>query len=434
MASKQLYAVVGRPVLHSKSPFIYNRLFHTDRIDAVYTRLAAQEISEAIDLLRQPGFFGLNITAPFKSDLVPFLDDISDDAKVTGSVNTVVNRNGKLTGFNTDIFGVIRPLLQRKIELSDVEAIVLGAGGAGRSAAYALRQKGAHVTIVNRTVEKGEKAARTIGCRFAPMEQIKTLFPTAKIIVSTLPDDVDIFAEDWLNPDQIIVSASYQSEILKKKAKRCGAKFIGGEEWLIHQAMPAYHYFTGFSADADSLTDVLHASLLSSRNVALIGFMAVGKNAVGQVLARLLGWSFIDTDSIIEEMTGKSISRIFSEQGEAAFRKMERQTIKKFKDYDRTVIACGGGVILDPGNRQELAANCLNVWLYVPLRTALERTKDGSRPLLQTDDTFAQAEHIFGQRRDLYAETADLIVTNYTRSAEETAKLIYDEINQTFSY
>jgi len=434
VSEKRIFAIVGLPVLHSRSPQIYQQLFRIENRELIYTRLAVQRISEAISVMDDLGISGYNITAPFKKNVLRHLNEVSEPARKMCAVNTVVRKDGKLVGYNTDIDGVIGALQSNGIELSGNSAVVIGAGGAGRAATFGLLKTGAKVILVNRSVEKAEKIAKSFGCEFAPMENLADVVKNAKIIVSALPAGVDVIADEWLTPNHVLLDANYHSEILKNKAGKRGATFIGGESWLIHQAIPAYRHFTG-SQKKMKIPKIIDFNS-SMKNIALVGFMGVGKSFVGKSLAKLLGWKYIDTDDEIVEKTGKSISQIFSEYGESEFREMEREVIQSVVRQKCAVISCGGGVVLDQVNRRQLIDNSLTVWIYAPVKTALSRIDLTSRPLLSRNVSAVEleAEKIFRKRRDLYAEVSDLVVINKRWSSQKTAELIYEEVCSAFGH
>ncbi|MBK8809095.1 MAG: hypothetical protein IPO21_21710 [Bacteroidales bacterium] len=161
MSETKLFAVTGNPILHSKSPCMFNNAFESMNLEARYIRIAADSATEAIYLFNKTELSGMNVTAPFKEDIMPFLDIIDDDAQKIGSVNTVVKKDGKLIGYNTDHYGVANSIIEADISLKDINAVVIGAGGAGKAAAFGLVKNGAKVTIVNRTLAKAKAAAQT---------------------------------------------------------------------------------------------------------------------------------------------------------------------------------------------------------------------------------------------------------------------------------
>ncbi len=257
---KRIFAVTGKPVLHSRSPAVFNAAFVDQAVDARYTRLAAVSAREAVSLFQQLGLCGLNVTAPFKKDMIDFLDSIEPAAAGIGGVNTVVKEGDLLKGYNTDYLGVVDSLRKRKIELQKSRCVVLGAGGAGRAAAYGLVKAGAQVTIVNRTYEKAVSAADTFGCRAERIGNLESLLLQADILVSTLSPLVNVVKEDFLRGDLVVFDANYITSPISGMAAGKGCLVIKGEEWLLNQAIPAYKLFIGREAPAEVMEQALHSS------------------------------------------------------------------------------------------------------------------------------------------------------------------------------
>jgi shikimate kinase len=164
-------------------------------------------------------------------------------------------------------------------------------------------------------------------------------------------------------------------------------------------------------------------------NVYLIGPMGSGKTAVGRRLAMLLGWDFIDSDAEIEKRTGVDIRYIFEKEGEAKFRQREREVIAELTALDGVVVATGGGVILDPGNRERLATTGTVVYLETTIDTLVRRTKAAkTRPLLMNDDPQAVLERMMVVRRPLYENTADLRIETTGRQVRAVAADIQSKI------
>ena len=170
MTAFKLYAVCGNPVLHSKSPDIYNMLFEKYGIDSRYIRLRPENASEALSIYDLLGFSGMNITAPFKEDMFNLLLEKDVNAIQTGAVNTIY---GKVkSAFNTDIYGV-ESTLRMKSAVSGMKAVVLGAGGAAKAAVCALKNIGADITIINRTEEKAKLIAEKYSVKHALLSELK---------------------------------------------------------------------------------------------------------------------------------------------------------------------------------------------------------------------------------------------------------------------
>lgn len=432
----EIFGVTGKPVLHSKSPLLFNRSFQEKRERAVYTWILAESAQEAVLLFKDIGLSGMNVTSPFKLTIMKNLDKIDPASAAIGAVNTVIKEEGLLKGFNTDQVGVTASLKGLCLQLQRRRCLVLGAGGAGRAAAYGLIQEGAHVFLVNRTYEKAVEAAKTIGCQAAPLDDLQSLLDKAEIVVSALAPPINPVRKEWLRPSHVVLDANYPLSPLNTMAHSRGCTVIRGEEWLLNQAIPVYKLFTGKEADRKSMEQALFLDTESEPmrdNISLIGFMGCGKTSVGQKLAKKLDYSFKDIDAVIEDREGKTVSEIFRLKGEQDFRTLEKSVLSEIQQEKKTICACGGGVVLDPGNRDVLKRNSLVIWLYASLESCLQRIDPRSRPLLDMEEHGLTSQVLFLTRLPHYAQTADLVVMS-ERSPKKTAENIYEEIHHTLGY
>ncbi len=234
----RIFAVTGNPVLHSKSPDIFNAVFRELSIDAVYTRFAASSAEEVITGILDSGISGFNITSPFKENIVRYLDAMDESAKKIGAVNTVVVDKGRLYGFNTDIQGVKDAFSFNGIKVKGKKAVVLGAGGAAKAAISALISDGADATIVNRTFEKAKKISDNSGCKIARFEAIDKTVRDGDIIVSCLSSIERVINPDFLNKNMFILDAnSGVTTALVKDGMEKNCTIIDGREWLLFQGM-----------------------------------------------------------------------------------------------------------------------------------------------------------------------------------------------------
>ncbi len=437
--NEKIFAVTGNPVLHSKSPLMFNGIFERQSIPAVYARLAASTAEEAIFLFKQLRLSGMNVTAPFKQDIIQYLDIVEPAAVRIGGVNTVVREKERLKGYNTDYIGVVESLKKNNIPIRDRKCVILGAGGAGRAAAYGLVKEKANVIIVNRTFSTARVVARSFGgkrCRAERIERLEEVLKSSDILVSTLAADIDIVPATWLRKDLVVMDANYKKSFLSEKAQNRGCQVIKGEAWLLNQAVPAFQYFLGATAN-ETVVEIMRKALLSSppgkpKNIALVGFMGSGKSAAGKILASQMGFSFKDLDELIEAKEGRSIPDIFKTDGEDYFRKIEKTLLKtELESHFGVVYACGGGVVIDKQNREILKQNALVIWLYSTIDTALKRILPGTRPLLDSDDPKKKAQEILNKRMAAYAAAADLIVSS-EKTADKVAEKIHEEIRRTF--
>jgi shikimate dehydrogenase len=432
----KLYAVAGNPVFHSRSPAIFNAAFRELGIDAVYMRLAASSAREVMETIRDMALSGMNVTAPFKTGILDYLDVVDADAREAGAVNTVVMRAGKYEGRNTDIAGVAGALESVGCAASGQTAVVLGAGGAGRAAAIALQKAGARVVMVNRTLEKAEAVAHTLGCSAMPLDQLNAALADAGLLVSTISGAEPVVDPALLSIGLTVLDADYaRRSPLVEAAGRAGCTVVDGREWLLAQALPAFTLFTGSAGPTDKMRKVLWKPKGDARrSIALIGFMGAGKSAVGKALAALMGMAFIDIDARIEDKTGSTITEIFRTSGEEHFRRLEQEEIEEARLDARQVVACGGGAVLNRSNVRVLRNNFLSVWLWANAETALERDgAAGTRPLLDQPDPAAGAKTLLQRRIPHYASTCDLLINTEERTPQQIAERIWDEVRHIFS-
>lgn len=430
----EIFAVAGNPVLHSRSPQLMNCAFESLGIDAVYTRMLAGSGEEAVRTAREIGLGGLNVTSPFKGEVIAHLDNVSGEARKLGAVNAIVFEGEKASGHNTDYLGAIGALENSSVEIKGKKALVLGAGGAGRAAAFGLHSKGAKTTILNRDAKKAAEAANAIECGFAGMGTLGEEIAEADIVVSCLPRGVNLVEAQMPREGAVLMDANYGDSPLEDIARKAECKFIEGREWLLAQAAPTFELFVGKKAPLDAMREAVYSDFpeegasIGTGNVALIGFMGVGKSAVARELSAKSGREVMDVDLEIEKRAGASIKHIFSEFGEEEFRSMERQEIARVGEVEGRVVDCGGGAVLDEGNVEILRRNSVPVWLWARPETAIGRLgEESGRPLLDVEDRMGLARKLSSGRRGKYAKTARMIISTEGRSAGEVAEMILHE-------
>jgi len=429
-AQMSLFAVTGRPILHSLSPALFNGYFQKHSLPFHYGRLAADSAGESLELFRGIGLKGMNVTAPFKTEILPLLNELDDAARRIGAVNTVLAEGAELKGYNTDYLGISGALDSRGVDVLGRTCLVVGAGGAGRAAVYALVQKKAKVILLNRDISKARQVARTLACETAGLEDFRSLVPVAEVIVLAVPSEAVPLEGVPFRPGQTILDADYRGGRGKRGVKDEGIRYIGGQEWLIFQAVPSLALFIGKKAPALSMDWPAEAGRGSSRKgkaVALVGFMGSGKTTVGKVLAARLGYDFVDTDERIEHLAGKSIRDIFRSEGEPRFRRMEKELLGRLASKDKVVLACGGGAVADEESRALLRDRALVVWLYASPETSLSRIDTSLRPLLDHPEPVSRGRELFGQRLGSYFRAADLVVGSEL-AADRTIEKIHEEI------
>ncbi|MEZ0328076.1 MAG: shikimate dehydrogenase [Dissulfuribacterales bacterium] len=290
-AHTMLFGIFGHPVGHSLSPSMHNAAFRHLNINAVYLAFDVMNLHEAITGVRALNIQGLSITIPYKEAVMPFLDEIDSDARAIGAVNTVVNRDGRLLGFNTDCIGARRALNEalrpekkdfmvmhgQSIQtmqvgmnhatplLSGKSAVVLGAGGSARAVAFGLKSAGMSVHIANRTVEKAKKLSDVVGGTFSNLHDVCNI--TADVLVNTTSvgmapnaDEMPI-AADCLGNFAVVMDIVYSplETALLREARRVGCLTVNGLRMLLHQAVCQFELWTGLAAPEDVMEQVLNA-------------------------------------------------------------------------------------------------------------------------------------------------------------------------------
>jgi len=186
-----LLAVTGNPILHSKSPNLFRAVFKETNQNHAYFRIAADDIKEAITIMKKLWLRGLNVTAPFKADVMQHVDVISKEAQIIGAVNTVVNELGVLTGYNTDWIGVVQSFIDNGIDPKNKKTLIIGAGGAGRAAVYGLQQAGALLRIIDIQEEQAQKVANEFNSTACPFNTLEQETRDAAIIVLAVDSSIE---------------------------------------------------------------------------------------------------------------------------------------------------------------------------------------------------------------------------------------------------
>ena len=270
-AATRVYGLVGDPVGHSLSPIMMNTAFRRESINAVYLALQAKNLKDFLACVRDIPIHGFSVTMPYKEQIVQHLDNMDTFTEKTGACNTVIRaQDGKLYGFNTDVFGVLRPLEQRVV-LPNARILVIGAGGAARAAVFGLRERNAQVFITNRSSAAGQKLAKQSRAKFIPRAALRkmdfdVIINATPVGMSELPDKS---AVSPLNEDEI--RAKYLMEMiyapvetrLVRMARAKGVQIISGAEMFVHQGARQFEIWTGKPAPFDEMYRVIYMVLTS---------------------------------------------------------------------------------------------------------------------------------------------------------------------------
>jgi shikimate dehydrogenase len=262
----KIFGILGRPVTHSLSPAMHNAAFRHLGVNGVYVAFPVTDLGQAVSGLRGLGIGGVSVTIPFKEEIIPRLDELDPRAARIGAVNTVVNRDGRLTGYNTDWLGAVAALTA-KISLKGRHVLILGAGGASRAIAFGIVHKGGKVTLTDLDAGRAAALARDLGAEAIAPEALETC--PATILVNATPvgmtPDIDGIP---INPDlvgrfEVVMDIVYQplQTRLLKEAQARGAATIDGLQMLIHQATAQFELFTGQEAPAEVMARAAYGAL-----------------------------------------------------------------------------------------------------------------------------------------------------------------------------
>ena len=262
-----LYGVIGNPVRHSLSPALHNTAFSATGLNAVYLAFETGDIEECVKGIRALGIKGTSVTIPFKTAVMPFLDEIDPLARRIGAVNTIVNDGGRLKGYNTDAIGALKAL-KKKIELPGMTCLIIGAGGAARAIGFMLKEQDVAVSIVNRSRKRGEALARSLGCPFVPLAEIRDA--KGGILVQTTPVGMYPHIDQCPVPEHILEQGMVVMDIvyvppetrLLKLAKNRGCVTISGADMFINQGAEQFRLWTGLDPPVASMRDALKEALL----------------------------------------------------------------------------------------------------------------------------------------------------------------------------
>ncbi len=424
------FAVAGSPILGSLSALLYRALFARVGLRAHYTRISIDRADQLLTLAEELGLSGMNITSPLKQATLSRLARCSDETREVGATNTILAAPGGWMAHNTDVAGVTHTLARAGVSPDTHRVLVLGAGGAARAVLTALRQAGfRRVRLCNRSPDRAAELERATGVPSCGLGELETALAGSDLLISCIPGDPGLIPAAWLRPGMAVLDADYRARGLTRAAELAGCRILLGSDWLAWQAVASFELFTGHRLDP-AHQDWLRALVASPPTpspgpVVLTGFSGTGKSAVGAILARLLGWAFVDTDREVEREAGTTIPRIFEGEGEPGFRQRERQVVARALGLPRAVIALGGGALLHPDTRSQLEDHGLCVLLHADLEHCAERAGDGTRPLLSGARSLGA---LWEQRRPGYLACADLVLSSHHQSAEATARQLMREL------
>lgn len=396
--------LLGKKLGHSYSPQIHSYLGNYSY------ELFEKMQGELESFLKNGDFHGLNVTIPYKKDVLPFLDSLSDCAAALGAVNTIVRQpDGKLVGHNTDYYGFRSMLKKSSICVSGKKVLVLGSGGASATVVAVLQKENADVIVISRSGKNNYENLH--------------LHSDAAVIVNTTP--VGMYPNVGVSPVDLNVFPHLEGVLdvvynpartqLLMDAEEKGIITENGLWMLVAQAKESAEWFTGKEISNERISEIHQILRKQMENIILVGMPGCGKSTIGRMLAERLRMKFIDADTAIETSTGMSIPQIFAEHGETGFRTMEAHVLAELGKASGQVIATGGGCVTKRENYRSLHQNGKIYWIK---RDVCHLPTEG-RPLSQKN----KLEDMLSLRKPMYESFADVQVDN-NGSIEDTVQRI----------
>ncbi len=387
------YALIGRTLKHS-----YSKTIHAYLGDYRYDLIELE--SENLKSFLESAVSGFNVTIPYKREIIQYLDHVAKDAKDIGAVNTVVKKDGKSYGYNTDFLGMIFAIRRADIEVKGKVVMILGSGGTSQTAIAVAKSLGAKkIVIVSRSGEINYE-------NYKEQKDVEIIINTTPVGMypNTEQSPIDL---DGFSKLSGVVDAVYNPSMTKLLylAKEKGLKYTNGLPMLVAQAKYASELFTGKEISDNVIEKILSEIEKDQLNVLFIGMPGCGKSTIGKAIAKELGREFVDTDLLIEERAKMPIKEIFAGFGEDKFRELETEVIKDLGKESRKVISTGGGIVKRKENEFYIKRNSKVFYI----KRSIDKLATCDRPLSKD---LSAVKKLYEERGNLYEKLADKSIDN----------------------
>ena len=441
-------AVIGFPVKHSLSPALFSMISSHEKIHFDYQKIEVtpEELKTFLEAMRKDSQrVGLSVTIPHKENVMKFLDEIAPEASALGAVNMVQRRVKagvvELWGTNTDVVGIEKSFEELKLNLAGKNVFLWGAGGAAKAVAYVLgKLQVSRVVIFNPRSTRGSDLAQRFNAIF-PKTQFESISNVSEVgarefllAVNSTPvgmkdgDESSFFSgletlRFEKNAAAFDLIYTPEDTLFLQRARQQGLQTLGGLTMLIEQALAAWIYWMAPIHNHRELKDELSSYLRGvlrwreqSNPIFLTGFMGVGKTSVARSLSKITGREFLDTDEQIESEANQSIPEIFK-KGEAEFRRLEKETIRKVSGSKQTIISLGGGALNDEVNLKTVLEKGVLIYLQANEETLFQRIKKQglNRPLLaglSEEGRKDKIKNLLEVRKPIYAKAHFSVMTD----------------------
>lgn len=398
--------LLGRKLGHSYSPQIHKFLG-----DYSYD-LFEREPEELDAFFADPPFDAMNVTIPYKESVMKYCSEISDSAKKIGSVNTIVRKNGKYYGDNTDYYGFEFILDSVCKDVKGKKVLIVGNGGAAKTAIAVISDRGGVPVVISHKENTPEN--------------MKKHHLDTDIIVNTTPVGMypknlesPIVLENYKNVKAVVdvVYNPSKTQILLD-AERLGIPCVNGLYMLVAQAEKASAIFKGEASWEVRTSSIVSELELEMKNIVLVGMPGCGKSTIGRKIAEKLGRTFKDADDEVLAFSGKTPAEIITNEGETAFRKVETEVLKELCKQSATVVSTGGGCVTVDENFDVIRQNSVVVWVKRPI----DKLATNGRPLSKSPE---ELEKMFRIRAPKYEKISDIVIENFG----DIEKVVSDVLN-----
>ena len=394
------YGLIGEKLGHSFSKDIHERI-------ADYTfDLIPLSKEEFKTFMEKKEFTALNVTIPYKKDVIPYLDEMDEHAKAIGAVNTIVNRDGKLKGYNTDFTGFLYMVKKHNVHMEGKKVLIIGNGGASAAIQAVVQHESAGSMVIvdvvpgNGAISYDEMFSSHLDAEIIINTSPIGMYPR----IGNAPIDISMF-----HKCEAVLDVIYNPILTRLcfEAQEMDIKRVNGLEMLIAQAKQSVEFFLDKSIDDQIIDDIYQDMLRERCNIVLIGMPSAGKTTIGKMLENRMQKEFIDLDDIIIEKAGKSIPEIFEESGEAGFRAIETEAAIEVSKLNNKIIATGGGTIKHKVNMDYLRQNGITIFIDRDVDKRI--SSDPNRPLSKSSDALAK---MHAERLPLYQKYAAYVAVN----------------------
>lgn len=401
------HGLIGKNLVYS-----FSKIVHEALTDYTYQLYPLPTDEDFHSFMKEQKFPGINVTIPYKEMVIPYCHHVDEKAKNIGAVNTILNRDGKLYGYNTDYDGFLYMAQKNKISFQNKIVLILGTGGTFKTVSTVACDQGAKEILVASRTPK-DPTTMTSVTETLTYDQAKSC-EKVQIIVNTSP--IGMYPDTHLSPISLdgfpnlegVLDVVYNPlySALVQEAKNKNIPSSGGLPMLVAQAKFAAEHFQGKEIPSSAMDKVVGQIAQRQSNLVLIGMPGCGKSTIGKYCAESMGRNYIDLDAELEKQAGKTIPQLFETEGEEAFRQLETKICQQFAKENNLIISTGGGVVTRPENIKALQQNGILVYLTRPLEN-LEL--GNNRPLSTSLDAVKTLEQ---QRTPLYQKACHFQVEN----------------------